>query len=573
MWQSTANQVVIRQYWNAPSRPYGEEGIPTLLSQNVFAADNNSYTNQTATVRPRWVMANWDDTEEKFDNVVVAMSAKYFGGKLVLLAAQRYDRFSSQLRSRMEYGDLPVSWDGVTLLYKPVAPDDWATLSYIPRNVTTGVALATKSVPAATRPRENAPGVVTNNGVQIYNPFFANDRFRNDYSPPVNDGSSMTGTYGFVYQAFKFVSLVGNYSTSYVPPPTNAFKLNNDLAGPRTGFGYDGGLRFRLFGDRLTVNANGFFNREDHQSVAPPTTASINSLLSRNSAADSSTGGRNIQGAPDIFGTDYQSSKTYGTELEVVGKIARGWRFMLNLGTARVFTFDRFPQVKAYVPANAALFQQVLEDAGGRLDTTQHPNGAPGLAVVNPAVVAAIGGEQTGAVIDYNNIWANYATALSDKAALSNDRWTMNIFTDYTVQTGRLKGLRLGLGAQVPGRDYSGSRSADTIVDPANPARAIDDPALDQSSPVFSKRPTLLNATLGYSLRLKGPRRWEGKEMVFQLSIKNLLNDQSIVYAVFDVVPRPPNGDFTKPNRGSVTPRNGVYTQPTSLLFTTTLKL
>jgi hypothetical protein len=192
MWQSTANQVVIRQYWNAPSRPYGEEGIPTLLSQNVFAADNNSYTNQTATVRPRWVMANWDDTEEKFDNVVVAMSAKYFGGKLVLLAAQRYDRFSSQLRSRMEYGDLPVSWDGVTLLYKPVAPDDWATLSYIPRNVTTGVALATKSVPAATRPRENAPGVVTNNGVQIYNPFFANDRFRNDYRRPPTPSSSTT---------------------------------------------------------------------------------------------------------------------------------------------------------------------------------------------------------------------------------------------------------------------------------------------------------------------------------------------------------------------------------------------
>ena len=574
MWQSVANTIVVRQYWNAPSRPYGDDGIPAQLSRNVFSADNNSYTTLNEAVRPRWVMANWDDTKEKFDNAVLAMSAKYWGGRLMLLAAQRYDRFSSRLRSRAEYGDLPSDWDGVTLYYKPEAPEDWESLTYIPRNLTTGVPTSTRPVPAATRPRQNQPGVVNNNGVQIYNPLFANDRFRNDYSPPVNEGSNFTGTYGGVFKAFKKVAVVGNYSTSYVPPPTNSFKLDNSLAAPRTGFGYDGGLRLTLLEGRLTTNVNYFFNREDNQSVAPPTTTSINNLLGRNSATDPSSEGRNIQGAPNIFGTDYQSSRTSGVEVEVIGQIARGMRFMLNFGTARVFTFDRFPQAREIVLANADLFRQVLEDAGGRLDTTQHPNGAPGLAVVNSAVVAAVASEQTGAVTDYNTIWTNYAAVLSDQPAISNDRWTLNVYLDYTMQTGRLKGLRLGLGAQVPGRDYAGSRSADTIVDPNNPTRTIDDPTVDQSTAVFVKRPTLVNATLGYGFRFRENSRWfKGKEMTFQLSIKNLLNDQSIVYAVFDVVARPPGGDLSKPNRVSVTPRNGVYTQPTSFLFTTTLKL
>ena len=89
-----------------------------------------------------------------------------------------------------------------------------------------------------TRPRQNAPGITTNNGVQIYNPFFASDRFRNDYSPPVNKGTGVTGTYGFVWHALRNVSVAGNYSTSYIPPPTNAFTLDNELVEPQTGMQY-----------------------------------------------------------------------------------------------------------------------------------------------------------------------------------------------------------------------------------------------------------------------------------------------------------------------------------------------
>ncbi len=570
MWQNTADQVNIRQYWSNPSRPYTEQGMPRTLTRNVFASDNNSFTTTTETLNPRWILSDWNDQDEKFNNAVAAVSAKYFGGKLVLLGVERYDRYSSKLRSRQEFGDLPTTWTGNELLYKPEAPADWAKLSYIPRNATTGVATGTIPIPAATRPRVNAPGVVTNNGVQIYNPVFASDRFRNDYSPPENKGDGLTGSYGLVWHALKNASLVLNYATAYIPPPTNAFTLDNDLAVAQTGHGYDAGLRFNFFNSRLTVNTNYFFNQEDHQRAASPVTASINSLLVRNAATDPSLDGRNNRGLPDVFGQDYQSAKTTGVELEVVGNLARGWRVMLNVGTARVFTFNRYPLSKTFVPENADAYRQVLEDAGGRLDTTQHPNGAPGLAVVNPTVTAATPSEQTNAVIDYNNIWSNFALIRGDQPAQGQDRITVNVFSDYTVQSGWLRGLRVGLGAQAPGRNYVGSRSADTVVDPANPTRAIDNPAVDQTTPVYVKRPIVVTATLGYTLR---PQGWRGRSLTFQLVVKNLLNDQTLVYQGLDVVARPPKGDFSQPNRVTIAPRNGVYTEPTSFRLSTTLKL
>jgi hypothetical protein len=574
MWQSAADQVNIRYHWSAPTRPYGETGVPTTLHRNVFASDNNSFTTTTQTVAPRWILRDWGDQVERFDNAVLAASAKYFDGKLVALIVPRFDRFNTKSRSRVEFGDLPRDWDGHTFYYKPVAPADWAKLTYIPRNATNGVATSTVPIPAATRPRVNEPGVTTNNGVQIPNPFFANDRFRNDYSPPENTGGNLAGSYGFVYHALKWLSVVANYGSTYVPPPTNAFSLNNEVADPTTGFGYDGGLRFRFFHEQLTVNANYFYNEENRQRVTPPTTTAINGLLSRNAASDPSVDGRNIRGVDDVFGTDYQSLKTYGAELEVVGRITRGWRVVLNAGTTSVFTFNRYPLTKVFVPENADLYRQILEDAGGRLDSTQHPNGAPGLAVVNTAVSAALATEQTNAVANYNNIWAQYAAVQNDRAIAGQNRVTANLFSDYTLQSGWARGVRFGLGARLPGRIYVGSRSADSIVDPTNPTRAIDDPSVDSTTPVYMPQPLLVSATLGYTMKLRrGWRVLEGKELQFQLVIRNLLNNQAVVYNGLDVVARPPNGDFSQPNRVTVAPRVGRYTEPTSLQFTTTLKL
>lgn len=580
----------VRHYWSNASRPYSESGVPTS-AYKVDWTNGNAPVGSTVPISPRWLPDGWDDTKESYNNAVLAMVARYFKNRLIVTTATRYDAFEVKTKQRMEFGDLPTNWDGKTLYYKPSAPADWVDLTFIPRNAT-GVPTTTVPNPAVNRPRINplsTPGGTTpvvfngqtvgftngsNNGVQIPSPFFSGDRFRNDYSPPVNEGDKITGSYGAVFHINHHVAVFGNFGTSYVPPPTGQFTLDANLVEPQQGSGYNGGLRFSLLGERLSINTLYYNDLEEKLRTNPPVSGPINGLLARNRFDDASTDGRNQLGVPDIFGTDYQSRRNKGYELEVVGQILPGWRVSLNVGTARVDTFERWPLARPFVLANAEDYRRVLEDAGGMLTGGAQPNGAPGIAVANPAVTPAVASERTNAVTDYNNIWANYAIVANDEPTLGAKRTNINVFSDYTIREGRFKGLRVGLGAQYRGDNIIGYRSGDTIVDPANPARAIDDPTVNALTPIYVKQPFNTTATIGYSRRLNSG--WfQGKEIVMQLRIRNLLNNQAIIYQDSDVGLRPPGGanPLTTPNRVSVPVRNGVYNEPTSFLFTTTLKL
>lgn len=593
MWQGGDEQIRYRYYWNDAARPYTDRGVPASVYK-VNWSDGNNPVASTATAAPRWQIGDWNEQDEKFNAVILAAQAKYFGGKLVILSSTRYDQFKTITRARRELGDLPADWDGTTLYFKPAAPADWRTLSYIPRNATTGAATATVPIPAATRPRINPLGTPfattalvyngqivgytngNNNGVQIWNPYFTSDRFRNDYSPPVNKGDGIKVSDGFVYHALPWVSWLANYSSTYVPPPTNAFDLNNEVVVPQTGWGAETGFRFTFFRGRLAANTRYFYNVEEHQRTDPPVKGAINGLLGRNAADNAALDGRNARGIPDIFGTDYQSQKNKGVEVEIQGQVARGWRLMLNVGSGRVDTFDRWPLARKFVLENADLYRQVLEDAGGRLDPAQKPSGAPsapGLAVANPAVTPAIAAERTNAITDYNNLWVNYELMVKDVPFPGTNRLTANLFSDYSVQSGWLKGLRIGLGYQYRGRNFIGYRTADTIVNPANPNLAIDNPDAGVNTPMYVKIPGIATATLGYSWRPRFTKRVEGKQIDFQLRIRNLLNNQQVVYQDEGVQARPPHGDITQPNRISTPARIGQFTEPISFLFTTTLKL
>ena len=577
MWQGADEQIRYRYYFNEASRPYTDSGLPGS-AYKVDWTNVNAPVGATVGLKSRWVLTDWNDQDENTKSATLVGSAKFFHGRLVLVSGARFDDFSTKTRARMEFGDLPGDWDGSTLYYKPFAPGNWRDLSYIPRNATTGVATSATPIPAATRPRVNTVATLpfggTNNGVQVGNSFFAADKFRNDYSNPNNADNGFTYQQGFVYSLLRRVALTGNYSTAFVLPPTGSFTLNNEVVSPKTGYGYDTGVRFDL--GRLSAKVGYFYNVEDHQLVAAPTTASINTLYQANAANDGAVDGRNARGYADIFGSDYQSQKNKGYELELQGQIMRGWRGMVNIGTGHVDTYKRFPLARVLNPQLADSFKQVLEDAGGMLDTSQKPSlapHAPGLAVINPNITPALVTERTNAINAYNNIWINNELILNDVPAPGTDRLTANVFSDYTVQSGRLKGLRLGLGAQYRGRNFLQYRTADTIVDPNNPNLAIDDPNLGLNSPVYVKLPTVFTFTAGYTLRLKTRERWAPKELQFQLRIKNLTNNQQVVYQDAGLQARPPGGDYSKPNRVSVPVRIGSYTEPVSFLFTTTLKL
>lgn len=577
LWTGSDDLIMVRHYFYAASRPYTEEGIPTQVFRRDFTTDNNAFTTSTRSYTPDWVASTWSKSQNRFWASGVAASAKYFGGKLVVLPAIRFDHARSQQWNSINRAGLPADWDGRTFSYLPDAPSDYVGLSYIPR-AANGTPTSSSPIPAASRPRTAIAipaGATTNNGISTPNPLYLNDRFRDDFNPPVNKRTPYSVTAGAVYHVLPWASIVGNYGTSYVLPPTGAFDISNNLADVQTGQGYDSGFRFNFFDRRLTFNVNYYFNTQEKSRVTPPTNNPINSLLARNAATDGGAGSRNNLGIPDIIGGDYQSQRNTGLEFEVVAALKNGLRLTFNGGSSRLVTYNRYPLSKAYIPANADNFLKVLQAAGGRLDTAQKPlgaPGAPGLAVVDPTVTPAIATERTGAITDYNNIWVQFQNVLSDSPTYGVKRISSNIYGDYTIRTGRLAGLRIGAGVQYRGDGIAGYRTGDSELNSAGVVVAKY--ADGRQHPVYT--PQVLNsvASLAYSMRLKsGWRVLSNKQVSFQLNIRNLLNRQRVIFQDDTVVPRPPGGDFSLPYRVGVPAKNAVYQEPISFIFTTSLKL
>jgi hypothetical protein len=136
---------------------------------------------------------------------------------------------------------------------------------------------------------------------------------------------------------------------------------------------------------------------------------------------------------------------------------------------------------------------------------------------------------------------------------------TGNIFSDYTIQSGRFKNVRFGGGVNYRGREVIGFRGADTIRNPANATGAIDDPSVDAFTPVY--RPSYYTATamFGYSRRIfEYPVR-------FDLRIENLLDEDVPLY--YNTVQRPVGGDLSNPSRVA-TPNLFSYITPRNFMFT-----
>jgi hypothetical protein len=588
-WQGQRLQM--RYYWTDDARPF-DGGLPTTLFQKTVvpgtAGSDNTYQTATLPVQPRWVLFDWWNEQQRSDTGVFAMAAKWFGGKVVATGGLRYDDQVTKLRNpAVRFGGLPVnaSWDGLTLddrYFKPNAPADWKTLTFIPKNAD-GTPRSAVPLPAIDRP--TVPGA---NGVNPFNPVYANDRFRNDYNPPPGMSQTVNTTYGIMYHALSWLSLHANYGESHLPMGVNRWRLDFSEADPEKGVAYDAGFTLNLFQERLALKAGYFFNRREKiLGNYGPVVDNINGLMRRQPINDGSPEGRNALGYSDVLGADYFAQKNGGYELEVVGRITRNWRLTANYGFGRVDDYDRYNSTQAYVDSRKQEMLEVLQAAGGMLDTSRKPVGstsAPGLAVVNPNVTHARGADyQLGAVNNYNNVWVGYDQIPTLQDFIGIKRGKINVFTDYSFDEGMLKGLRVGLGAQYSDKVIAGYRAGDTIANPnynpnlpvtENNRPWVDNPDVDANTPVWIKQPFDVIGTLTYKMRLKSRYRiLEGKELEFHLVVKNLLNKQAVIHQDEGVTLRPPDGDFSLPYREAVPSRIGLFQRPINFELTATLRL
>jgi outer membrane receptor for ferric coprogen and ferric-rhodotorulic acid len=143
-------------------------------------------------------------------------------------------------------------------------------------------------------------------------------------------------------------------------------------------------------------------------------------------------------------------------------------------------------------------------------------------------------------------------------------RYSANLFTDYTFRSGPLKDVRIGGGVNYRGRQGIAYRGSDTIVDPSNPAVAIDDPKVDAYDVLYIPAYTTATAVLGYNLKLSKKLR-----MQVTLKIDNLFDYDKPIYT--GSVLRPPGGDITSPARVA-TPTFFTWVKPRQITLSTALR-
>lgn len=552
--ESTVLQTVrIRRYWNDFSRP-----IPDLSLGTIKYVDPNTRT--TKDIQPLWaVNVARRDTERvdtsRFKYLLGSVNAKFFKNRWVVLGAVRKDSYFFQTVQQIDKGDYPLNWDGLTRIMRPGPPADFNTLTYRQRDAR-GNPIG-DPLEAAIRPR------IAPNGDR--DPLYANDRFKDDFNPPPVQGSQITRSMGSVLHLANWLNPSFNFAETF-NPPGGIVRIDASQLKPTIATGYDYGLRMEFFQNRLNLNFTYYRTKEINGAISQDGPNFFNTLYDSNVVGDQSAVGRNIRGAGTlpVQYRDIRTRSGNGYEVEVVYNPNRAFRLTGSVSFPKVYESNLYPDVTAYIDKNMNLFKQIARDAGVIID-------ANNVASVDTTIpINQRSPDATNAANAFNNIVA-FRQNVVDGKRLAQDQPLVNVFGDYTIQSGRLKGLRGGLGVRWRDKQIIGNRGADTIADPANRTRAIDDPTVDAYTPVYTPNDYyIVTATASYTWRFKNRR-----EIQANLVINNLLNDRGPQYSSIAQTAsalRPKNNDYTSPARETV-PLTFALKQPISYTLTLTTRL
>lgn len=602
-WHDGGNHIRLRYYLNDPQKPFW--GLNPTSLYNVTSSGSGAaqtYNTSTVSISPSFVPTDWGYRDEKNTSGIFAFAARYFDNKLIVSPGIRYGKQSTYLRNRATaWGNISTSFNGVSLndssVWRPDAPADWATMTYFkPYTDSTGklVRSTTASIPF-NRPYLLTPGT---NDVRYADPYYANDRFRDDYNFPKAITKDLATTLGVTYNVTNWAAVKLSYGSSFKPSDVGRYTLQGDQMDSEKGTAYDLGVTFSLFNDRIAITPRYYYNRAENIAQDTPIKTAFNNLVQRRKWDDPVVNNWNNRGFGPIWGQDSRSQYNDGYELEIAGNPVRGLRLSASFGTAQIVDFARNPRSKAYALSRAGDLKTLLEDAGGQLDTSKKPqyNGAdvsfaPGLAVANPTItdsmltaVALTDGtygtakQRSDSVNDYNNVWIALAQNDAQVNGVGLSRMTAKLVTDYTFQSGKLKGFRAGIAAFYIQRDRAGFYTGDVIDNPSYnpnlPPSTTNSPWKSSSTGgnVWTPRPFQVDGLLGYTFRVHGYGPMNGHEVELQLNLKNLYNKYDVYYQDDGVALRAPNGNLSSYTRVATPSRVAAYKLPVNFELSATLK-
>jgi outer membrane receptor protein involved in Fe transport len=549
--RSVDDNFTYRFYWNNQAQPLVYPDSIRLV--DPVAGTTTTYSVSKVTdLRSIGTLRASDTT---FRYLQAALNAKVLHNRLNLIAGARRDSVIADNYSgnntNNTLADYPADWDGHTIYYRPIGPKDYFNLKYQAKDAAGNITGNGAFLDAAARPRDA-------NFKPL--PQYAKDRFRDDYSAPEVDVKATTYSYGAVAHLLPWVSGYANFAESFRPPGAGITITGQSLP-VSNGEGWDAGIRFNLFDGRINASFGKYGGRQVNGAFDNTgNTRKYASIVDANKVGDLSPNGLNTRGLTQLSTVtfDFSDSQNRGYEIDIVANVTKNWRVTANAGVPTNMSTNPRKDEFAYLAANEATLKQIVLDAGVLIDANNAATVDTNVPVANRSPDAAA------AAAAWNSIVAFKATN-DPKAQTFSDqpKFTSNFYTDYRFTRGLVKGLRVGAGLQYIGRTAIGNRGADTIVNPANPLTAIDNPAVDANTRLYRNGYSTATATLGYQYRLRGNQLLE-----LNLRIGNLLGNDDLIYIGAGL--RAPNGDITRPDRITV-PTTFVYRQPRSFTLTATI--
>jgi hypothetical protein len=461
------------------------------------------------------------------------------------------------------------------LTLRQAPPADYQTLTYFPKTAA-GVVNGPET-PADTRPRTLVAGV------NVPQPQYKGDRFRDDFDTPNVEKALNTKSIGAVINATSWLGVYGNRSTTFDFNPAY-LTINGTLIPPTASESTDAGVRITLPNGRLSMSFGWYKAFQKNAWTTTGTaaggfTGDYTTIGDSPVIGDVAGNGHNKRDFKITAGNNIVTSytnDTHGYEFEATANLTRGWRLILNAGYTNAASIDLGLDMAAYAPAHDAVVRQILADSGIIIDSRTNQ------ASIDPAYndPTKINQTKVQASADawndlQNTVLPNLTAKSSQKLAQpQSSKWVGNLATDYRFAAGRLQGLRVGVGVNYRGGQVIGYRGSDTIQDPNNPAQAIDDPTVDGSTPFYAKGYYTTTGTVSYTLRLKESKRYFPKTVQFDLTIENLVGRHAPVYGYTgvqaqntpSVILAPRNGSITDPARISI-PGNFAYLPPRNFML------
>ena len=301
-------------------------------------------------------------------------------------------------------------------------------------------------------------------------------------------GATSSNTYtrtsrnaGGVYYLLPWLGLAGNYSETFGLPNSGVNLLDGSSPGVSRSKGKDFGFRLNLLDGRVFATLNYYDSKQMGSLVSGLRITEINRIWTNLNRPDRA----------NVNYRELQSISGQGFEMEVTANPTRALRLMLNLALPRTSVDSSYPQLRAYLAQNQAVWQA----------------GANNLSNPNRVQIAT---DLTAIQSDLNN-------AVTGTRLNGTSNYSANTYATVTLpKDGPFKGVAFGLGANLRGPANVG----------ANAGNAFDY--------LYSKRYLLAAAHLSYTRRL-------GRANArFQLNAANLLNDDTLVITGYNTY-RPGN--------------------------------